>query len=338
MCRKTSYWSDSEAECISSGSKTEGLDLPGSDIDIMLLMKKLEVYENKPEDKEDVIILDTANALPGFALLKVAGESDFPTTNTTDGTLLANSDVIKFLFDEEVVEEEFFEIHGPSLSNLLLHDIDMVTCLKCHSWPKVALKWFCRPRPSGWPSQDIISNVLSDGVLVVPVGSRSSSSMQPEYHKMYQIILFASSEISLDKHRFSGASHVDNRGFLSENYQFLNADFPDIGTLGSNQSLPLFFFLNFLYTRKRGSFLETQSALKLLEQAVKEKSDTPIHWICTMSSYNLLHKAFELSNDKERGKTRESDEIKAITSSDKFDVLIKWAKDEEIIKLSLEVV
>ncbi|CAG2224723.1 unnamed protein product [Mytilus edulis] len=99
------YDSESELTCISSGSMAEGLNLPGSDIDIMLVLKTSEVYENKPEDEEDLIILDTENALPGFALLKVAGESEFPTTYTTNGTLLANSDVIQFFLDEE--EEEF---------------------------------------------------------------------------------------------------------------------------------------------------------------------------------------------------------------------------------------
>ncbi|CAC5416189.1 unnamed protein product [Mytilus coruscus] len=395
---------DSETALISSGSKAEGLDLPGSDIDIMLCSKISEVYEDEPKDKEDVIILDTENALPGFALLKVAGESEFPTTNTTDGVLLANSDMLQLALDEKKGDNELFEIHGPSLSNSLLHDIDMVTCFKCHSWPKVAHKWFFRHRPSGWPSQDIISNVVSDGVLVVPIGSRMLRKHLPnsarkmltvmflkgnkmiltsidvlngknkcsylhykeclsrilintfyddvfgwlllaayfystqEYHKMSQILLFASSELSLNKHRFSGASRVDNRGFVSENYQFLNADFPDIGALGCNQSVALFFFLKFLYSRKQGSSLEIQSALELLKQTVNEKSDTPIHWLSTMSSYDLLHKAFELSNDIEGDETRELEELKAITSSDKFDVFIKWAQNEEDIKLLFELV
>lgn len=60
---------DSSSAIISSGSKAEGLDLPGSDYDIMFLVKSWLVYETKPSDDEDVIVLDTDNALPGFALL-----------------------------------------------------------------------------------------------------------------------------------------------------------------------------------------------------------------------------------------------------------------------------
>lgn len=43
---------------LSSGSKAEGLDLPGRDFDIMMLFKLWEVYEDKPKDNEDVLMLD----------------------------------------------------------------------------------------------------------------------------------------------------------------------------------------------------------------------------------------------------------------------------------------
>lgn len=43
---------------ISSGSKAEGLDLPGSDFDLMLLIKLWEVYEDKPKNKQDFLMLD----------------------------------------------------------------------------------------------------------------------------------------------------------------------------------------------------------------------------------------------------------------------------------------
>ncbi|XP_052080392.1 uncharacterized protein LOC127718416 [Mytilus californianus] len=596
---------ESDLEIISSGSTAEGLTLTGSDIDIMFRSKFCEVYEDEPRDEEDVIILDTENALPGFALLKVPDGSDFPTTNTANGILLANTEMFQDIWDQEEGFDDFFEIHGPSMSNSMLHDIDIVPFVRCHTWPKVAHKWFFRYRPSSWPSQDTISKVASDGVLLVPVGSKSpSSELQgnplewrfsfslseklliysfnhtqllcysllklflkeivnidnilnnrlcsyhmktvlfwileedenllwipehllhcfllciqrlhywivcgyipnyfiPEYNmvegklsqdirsylalfldkinmhgdwkiifsapslcnfrntplnisrqfqrlaaideavlslrtfstlafcfsdyytgetlcvcilyrmlrkhlpnsarkmlavmflkgnkmiltsmdvlngknkcsylhykeclsrvlintfyddvfgwlllaayfystqefdKMSQILLFASSELSLNKHRFSGASHVDNRGFEFKNYQFLNADFPDIAFLGSNQSLALFFFLNFLYSRKQGSCLETQSALKLLEQTVNEKSDTPIHWLCTLSSYKLLQKAFELLNDIEGKEACTLETLKAVKKSEKFNIFVKCDKDVEEMKLILELV
>ncbi|CAC5391023.1 unnamed protein product [Mytilus coruscus] len=59
-------------ECISSGSRAEGLDLPGSNFDFMLLLKLWEIYKDKHKDKEDVLMLYKENSLPGFALLKKA--------------------------------------------------------------------------------------------------------------------------------------------------------------------------------------------------------------------------------------------------------------------------
>ncbi|CAC5377417.1 unnamed protein product [Mytilus coruscus] len=67
-----------------SGSKAEGLDLSGSDLDIMLISNKYIVCESKPEAvikllrdsvNKHILIIDTGNAQPGFALLCV--QKDF---------------------------------------------------------------------------------------------------------------------------------------------------------------------------------------------------------------------------------------------------------------------
>lgn len=46
-----------DSEIISSGSKAEGVDLPGSDIDIMLLLKTWEAHEIKPDNKKKSLYL-----------------------------------------------------------------------------------------------------------------------------------------------------------------------------------------------------------------------------------------------------------------------------------------
>ncbi|CAG2251523.1 unnamed protein product [Mytilus edulis] len=170
---------DSSSAIISSGSKAEGLDLTGSDYDIMFLAKNWLVYETKPNDDEDVIVLDTDNALPGFALLKVSDNTAFPcpTTVTSNGNYIANVDYLKFILGTE--DDIFCSIHGPSLSNSALHDTDLVFCFKCHTWPTIAKNWLLRYRLSEWPPQDVIYNVVDHGVLVVPIGSKSPSSDAP---------------------------------------------------------------------------------------------------------------------------------------------------------------
>lgn len=46
-------------ETISSGSKSEGLDLPGSDFDVMLLSKRFKVFEGT----DNIYDIDCALAL-----------------------------------------------------------------------------------------------------------------------------------------------------------------------------------------------------------------------------------------------------------------------------------
>lgn len=165
-----------DSEIISSGSKAEGVDLPGSDIDMMLLLKTWEAHE--ADNKKEVIIFDTENALPGFTLLKVADDVSFiclPTI-TDHGNVIASDDFMNFLYSKEERDHALTEIHGPSLSHSLFSEVDIVHCLKCHTWPNVAKKWLLRYRPSGWPSHDIISKVVTAGVLLVPIGSKSSNN------------------------------------------------------------------------------------------------------------------------------------------------------------------
>ncbi|VDI82800.1 Hypothetical predicted protein [Mytilus galloprovincialis] len=111
--------SDNSREVISSGSKAEGLDLPGSDLDMMFCLKSWKVYEDKPKDKENVLLLDTDNALPGFALLKKADSSSFPcyTTKTSDGYLISNEDFVKLLWQDMRQAVPVLEKHGPALTN-----------------------------------------------------------------------------------------------------------------------------------------------------------------------------------------------------------------------------
>ncbi|XP_052085904.1 uncharacterized protein LOC127723365 [Mytilus californianus] len=161
---------------ISSGSKAEGLDLPGSDFDMMILMKEYEGYEDKPRDRKGVLILDTENAALGFTMLKVVHDlsSPFYPTRTMNGKYLSNRDLFDFLFDSLGSMESLYEVHGPSFCIPRLMDIDNVICIRCHAWQSVARQWLSRYRPTGWPSEYIISNALLQGILLVPVGSKSA--------------------------------------------------------------------------------------------------------------------------------------------------------------------
>ncbi|VDI82798.1 Hypothetical predicted protein [Mytilus galloprovincialis] len=168
---------DNNFEYVSSGSKAEGLDFPTSDFDWMILWKIWQVYDDTPKEKEDVLFLDTENALPGFALLKKSDNSSFPCSpiKTDFGNLISNRDFLHFgISAMKIQSTKSLEINGPCISTSVLVDIDLMHCLKCNTWPTVAKQWLLRVRPSRWPSQDIVSKIVSDGCLLVPVGSKST--------------------------------------------------------------------------------------------------------------------------------------------------------------------
>ncbi|XP_063411167.1 uncharacterized protein LOC134694103 [Mytilus trossulus] len=181
---------------ISSGSKAEGLDLQGSDLDLMFRSHGYMVDEKLGNTKGNHLILDTDNALPGFALIKVSEESDFKdeidVSHTVDGLLLKNN-ILEQLCAEALNEapslyifakalkmdvQTLFKVQGPSTSTALegVPEVDFVHCLPCREWPSIAKRWLHRSRCFKWPSSDLITEAVHEGVLLVPIGSKSPSS------------------------------------------------------------------------------------------------------------------------------------------------------------------
>lgn len=134
----------------------------------------------------------------------------------------------------------------------------------------------------------------------------------------------------------SKISQIDLRDVLSYNcqYQCLNTDFTDTGNLGRHHPQALFYFLQFLYSRKQSSPRATQSALQLLKQTIEDDCDKSIHFLGLMSTYQLLVKASELSYDIDEDLMCFSKNIKEIKMSEKYDIFMKFVlKDGEIIKI-----
>ena len=46
---------------------------------------------------------------------------------------------------------------------------DMALCVSFPYWPAVANDWITRHRPSGWPSQELVSSIVKEGCTLVPV-------------------------------------------------------------------------------------------------------------------------------------------------------------------------
>ncbi|VDI24804.1 Hypothetical predicted protein [Mytilus galloprovincialis] len=181
-----------------SGSKAEGLDLAESDLDIMLISNRYSVYESKSKMSSvllsdiqirQILQIDTDNAQPGFVLLRVHNELFCDQTffeRNGDGTYFSSKRYLSNLGSKYTRNK----INGPCLSNLD-GKLDVAHSLKCSEWPSVAKDWATRKRSSGWPSVFLVSDIVTHGVLLVPIGSKSRSD---HVHPLEWRISFSVSE------------------------------------------------------------------------------------------------------------------------------------------------
>ncbi|XP_071148912.1 uncharacterized protein [Mytilus edulis] len=184
---------------ISSGSKAEGLDLPGSDLDLMCLLN-LFVEENNENTNTNTnsMCLDTENASSGFACIKIPhgygleniSDKNISITNTGSGLFLTNDfgkqNMSKTMSKQmstfnDLSKRRFpvtYTIQGPAFSTSLqgFYNYDFVFCISCRAWPSVAKRWLYRSRSHEWPSFELITMAIDEGVLLVPVGSKSNST------------------------------------------------------------------------------------------------------------------------------------------------------------------
>ncbi|XP_069112185.1 LOW QUALITY PROTEIN: uncharacterized protein [Argopecten irradians] len=177
-------------EAFSTGSVAEGMAMEGSDIDLMLWDKEVEVvcwttslqaiYRDKT-----VFIMRNADSRPGYAKLEVCRlatrvhkhliESIVPV-----GTSQFISSEIFTRCDKDEMSDHFqlqTEVHGPACTILYDHpktEADYVKSFQCYSWPTEADEWVIRPRLQ-WPDPALRDHILQSGCHLVPVGDKTSS-------------------------------------------------------------------------------------------------------------------------------------------------------------------
>ncbi|CAG2239211.1 unnamed protein product [Mytilus edulis] len=66
-------------------------------------------------------------------------------------------------------------LHGPCISDSR-GAVDHLFCFRAMLWPDVAESWLIRNRSSMWPPADVILNSVSQGILLVPIGSKFGST------------------------------------------------------------------------------------------------------------------------------------------------------------------
>ncbi|CAC5390603.1 unnamed protein product [Mytilus coruscus] len=157
---------------LANGSKAEGLDMKGSDTDIMMTDSTVKAYDG--DDISNPLISCRYDSMspdlkPGYVLVETWMRG-YPSTLLSSSFFKTSISVfmhfLKSLFQ--------FEPHGPAMSTSTCgEDFDLVYCIKSINWPNIASEWVLRKRKYGWPSQEMIQNIQSQGCQLVPVSKEN---------------------------------------------------------------------------------------------------------------------------------------------------------------------
>ncbi|VDI02553.1 Hypothetical predicted protein [Mytilus galloprovincialis] len=180
--------SDEEFTFIASGNFGEGLELKGSDIDIMAVLKNVDVHEHVASEvlreSKTCFSMNREDTKPGFTFLCL--ENTYANDNSqlcldTGGKLFLSNELFKQCFARTLLPVN----HGPSLSDK--HGlIDLAFCLHSKSWVIPANQWSTRQNNS-WPSVEIKQNIIDHGVIFVPIGVRGSINEELEWRLSFSV-------------------------------------------------------------------------------------------------------------------------------------------------------
>ena len=203
-----------------TGSKAEGLDLPGSDEDFMIDMNIIangttlntvvqSLQESHETSAHNVFYFCTENTPPGFALLRCIKID--PAFNIMLNGLIQSRNNHQYISSSLVSETALplmkqFHIldglgfftktarQGPSVEHwtILQRDptesgTDMVPSIHCAFWPNGAKEWIERPRPFGWPTPHDVSSIINFGCHLVPVGHPLSETRSLEWRISFSV-------------------------------------------------------------------------------------------------------------------------------------------------------
>ncbi|XP_063416272.1 uncharacterized protein LOC134697916 [Mytilus trossulus] len=177
--------SDDIKVIITSGSFGEGLQMIGSDLDLMFVLKDIEVHDSRTpivfsRSKTNFSMM-TEGTKPGFVMLQLIGSPHplFCKKCRMDNYL---SNV---LFKQTFLNELGPFVHGPCISDI--HGLfDMAPSLHSKSWFKAASGWIVRSN-SAWPNENTKQLIIDHGVLFVPIGAKGSPHEEFEWRISFSV-------------------------------------------------------------------------------------------------------------------------------------------------------
>ncbi|XP_052076787.1 uncharacterized protein LOC127714792 [Mytilus californianus] len=185
---RDSLQSDNVCEVITSGSFGEGLEMRGSDLDIMIAVKWATVCEGttihfNPE-VTTYLTMETEDTHPGFTKLRLVHTYDRRVFKSCDEIgsdyYFSNSS-----FRERITNTILPTVHGPCLSDKY-GLFDLAFCLRSKSWITSAKQWLTRSNNS-WPEYNVKQSIARHGVLFVPVGVKGSIQEKLEWRISFSV-------------------------------------------------------------------------------------------------------------------------------------------------------
>ncbi|VDI30048.1 Hypothetical predicted protein [Mytilus galloprovincialis] len=176
--------SDEKKNLVTSGSFGEGLEMRGSDLDIMFIENRIEVYEDvKPRIHPNIPFLSmkTKDVKPGFTMLQLE-YNRYHCFSKYFVELNGRHYFSNALYKQQFLTEKS-NIHGPCLSNGLM---DLAVCVHCKTWITHATHWITRSNNS-WPSKDVKQFIIKNGVLFVRIGVKGSSKEDLEWRISFSV-------------------------------------------------------------------------------------------------------------------------------------------------------
>ena len=197
-----------------TGSKAEGISLPGSDIDVMLNVNEalkiivVQLLNDVPVNCPNLtsqLLLCTENAKAGFAFLRFVDQPTqilhpclMQSLQIMNGVKYLSSDLYmknRLLFTN--LSPHFGKLvrnrQGPSIEHWTGYEskndpsTDFVDCIHCTFWPNDAVEWIRRPRHIGWPKTNDISFIVDFGCHLVPVGHPNSETKALEWRISFSV-------------------------------------------------------------------------------------------------------------------------------------------------------
>ena len=191
-----------------TGSKAEGLDLPGSDEDYMMEINnwchiKVTQTFNKNNDTspDSNFFMSTRKLFPCFALLQHIPRTPihfflYRLSKNINGLRHLSSEFYmqnKLLETRKIPKCHTVKRQGPSteawsiFSDKSKSGIDFVSSIHCAFWPDEATEWVQRSRQFAWPTSQDISSITNFGFHLVPVGHPHSEMKQLEWRVSFSV-------------------------------------------------------------------------------------------------------------------------------------------------------